>query len=130
MKLESFKIGDHVYSEEDFIYGKIVEIGEDVALVEFRTSGGGGCLPYSLSELKHEKWCITTKSVWDDEIAYLAWQNPGYNKHGYFWTNRKNFENILDNNNLEHPFLFDSRRAAIRHLKTIKIPQKCKIVRW
>ena len=58
--METFKVGDRVYAEEDFIYGRIVEINGDVAHVEFRTSGGGGCLPYKLSELVHEKWCITT----------------------------------------------------------------------
>lgn len=53
--MENFKVGDHVYVKEDFISGEIVEIQEDSALVEFRTSGGGGCLPFKLSELKHEK---------------------------------------------------------------------------
>lgn len=53
--MKTFKVGDHVYSEEDFISGEIVEIDGDSALVEFRTSGGGGCLPFKLSELKHEK---------------------------------------------------------------------------
>ena len=58
--METFKVGDRIYAEEDFIYGRIVGINGDVAHVEFRTSGGGGCLPYKLSELKHERWCITT----------------------------------------------------------------------
>lgn len=40
--METFKVGDRVYVEEDFVYGRIVEIEEDVAYVEFRTSGGGG----------------------------------------------------------------------------------------
>ena len=78
--METFKVGDRIYAEEDFIYGRIVGINGDVAHVEFRTSGGGGCLPYKLSELKHERWC--------------------------------------------------SRRAAIKHLKSINIPQKCKVVIW
>lgn len=47
--METFKVGDHVYAEEDFIYGRIVEIEEDLAHVEFRTSVGGGCLPLQLS---------------------------------------------------------------------------------
>lgn len=55
--MEIFKVGDRVYSEEDFISGEIVEIDGDSALVEFTTSGGGGCLPFKLSELKHEKAC-------------------------------------------------------------------------
>lgn len=74
--MEIFKVGDRVYAEEDFIYGRIVEINGDVAHVEFRTSGGGGCLSYKLSELVHEKWCITTDNLCHDGIVYLAWQKP------------------------------------------------------
>lgn len=127
--METFKIGDRVYAEEDFIYGKIVEIKEDLAHVEFRTSGGGGCLPYKLSELAHEKWCITAK-LFDNKTSYLAWQEPAWDEDGYFWTSRDIIEGIIKNNTPEHPFLFNSRRAAIKHLKSINIPQKCRIIRW
>lgn len=44
--MEIFKVGDHVSVKDDFIEGKIVDIEEDVACVEFRTAGGGGCLPF------------------------------------------------------------------------------------
>lgn len=127
--METFKVGDHVYAEEDFIYGRIVEIEEDLAHVEFRTSVGGGCLPYKLSELKHEKWCIIT-NLFEDETHYLAWQEPAWDEDGYFWTSRDIVEDIIKNNTPEHPFLFNSRRAAIKHLKSISIQQKCRIVRW
>lgn len=127
--METFKVGDHIYAEDDLIYGRIVEIEEDVAYVEFRTPGGGGCLPYKLSELKHEKWCITT-NLFEDDTHYLAWQEPAWDEDGYFWTSRDIVEGVIKNNTLEHPFLFNSRKAAIRHLKSINIPQKCKIVRW
>lgn len=127
--METSKIGDRVYAEEDFIYGKIVEIEEDLAHVEFRTPGGGGCLPYKLSELKHERWCITT-NLFEDETNYLAWQESALDEDGYFWTDRDIVEGIIRNNTPEHPFLFNSRRAAIKHLKSINIPQKCRIVRW
>lgn len=40
--METFKVGDRIYAEEDFVYGRIVETEEDVAHVEFRTSGSGG----------------------------------------------------------------------------------------
>lgn len=40
--METFKVGDRVSVKDDFIEGKIVDIEEDVARVEFRTSGGGG----------------------------------------------------------------------------------------
>lgn len=127
--MKTFKVGDRVYAEDDFIYGRIVEIEEDVAYVEFRTSGGGGCLPYKLSELAHEKWCITSK-LFDDEISYLAWQKPAWDEDGYFWTSRETLQKAISNNTPDHPFLFNSRRAAIIHLKSINIPQKCRIVRW
>lgn len=127
--MESFKIGDRVYVEEDFIYGRIVEIEKDLVYVEFNTYGGGGCLPYKLSELKHERWCITT-NLFGNETDYLAWQEPAWNEDGYFWTSREVVEDIINNNTPEHPFLFNSRRAAIKHLKSINIPQKCRIVRW
>lgn len=127
--METFKVGDRVYAEEDFIYGRIVEIEEDVAHVEFRTSGGGGCLPYKLSELEHEKCCITSK-LFDDEISYLAWQKPVWDEDGYFWTSRETLQKAIGNNTPDHPFLFNSRRAAIRYLKFINIPQKCKVIRW
>ncbi len=62
--METFKIGDHVCVKEDFIDGQIVDIKEDIAYVEFRTSGGGGCLPFELSELEHEKVEIGEHPVW------------------------------------------------------------------
>lgn len=127
--METFKVGDRVYAEDDFIYGRIVEIEKDVAHVEFRIPGGGGCLPYKLSELEHEKWCITAK-LFDDEITYLAWQKPEGGEDGYFWTSRETLQKVISNNRSEHPFLFNSRRAAIRHLKSINIPQKCKVIKW
>ena len=62
--METFKIGDHVYVKEDFIDGEIVDIKEDVAYVEFRTDGGGGCLPFEISELEHEKMEMSEHPVW------------------------------------------------------------------
>ena len=86
-------------------------------------------MPYKLSELEHEKWCITAK-LFDNEISYLAWQKSAWDEDGYFWTSRDIVESIIKKNTLDHPFLFDSRRAAIKHLKSINISQKCRIVRW
>lgn len=40
VKMETSKVGDCVYAEEDFIYGRIVEIDGDSAHMEFRTPGG------------------------------------------------------------------------------------------
>ena len=62
--METFKIGDHVYVKEDFIDGEIVDIKEGVAYIEFRTPGGGGCLPFELSELEHEKVEMNEHPVW------------------------------------------------------------------
>lgn len=128
----NFKIGDCVGVKDDFIEGEIVNIEEDVAYVEFRTAGGGGCLPFKLSELelKHEQWCITTDGICNDGINYLGWQYPVWDENGYFWTSKEVLEKMIANNTPEHPFLFNSRRMAIKHLKSIKIPQKCRVIRW
>lgn len=48
-----FKVGDYVYAS-DWCYGVIVRIEDNIADVEFDTAGGGGTLPFELSELKHE----------------------------------------------------------------------------
>ena len=82
-----------------------------------------------MSELEHEKWCITAK-LFDGEIAYLAWQEPALDEDGYFWISRETLQKVIANNTSEHPFLFNSRRSAIRHLKTINISQKCRVVKW
>lgn len=78
--METFKVGDRVYSEEDFISGEIVEIEGDSALVEFTTPGGGGCLPFKFSELKHEKvengehpvWKVLNKEKYVEEFIPKA----------------------------------------------------------
>lgn len=48
-----FKVGDYVYAS-DWCYGVIVRIEDNIVDVEFETAGGGGTLPFELSELKHE----------------------------------------------------------------------------
>jgi len=128
--METFKIGDHICIKNNFIEGIIVDIKEDVAHVEFRTAGGGGCLPFDFSELDHIKWCITTDNICNDGIVYLGWQTPAWDEDGYFWTSKEILQGIIANSTPDHPFLFNSRRAAIRHLKSIDIPQKCRVVRW
>lgn len=128
--MENFKIGDHVSVKDDFINGKIVDIREGTAYVEFRTAGGGGCLPFELAELAHEQWCITTDNICNDGTVYLGWQNPAWYEDGYFWTSKEVLKDIVANNTPEHPFLFNSRRAAIKCLNSINIPQKCRIIRW
>lgn len=76
-------------------------------------------------------WCIiTTDESYIDGRAYLGWQNPVWEESGYFWTSRDVFESILNNSTPEHPFLFDSRNEAIKHLKSIHIPQMCKVIKY
>lgn len=73
-----------------------------------------------------KKWCIVSKDFDLNEIYYLGWQNPAYNESGYFWTSKEVIKKIAAmNNTIEHPFLFDSKWKAIKHLKSINIPQKC-----
>lgn len=77
------------------------------------------------------KWCITTQWCKEAEVEYLGWQKPAWDENGYFWTNKETFRNIIPiYNSSEHPFLFSSKSEAIRYLKTLHIPQKCKIVKW
>lgn len=122
-----FKVNDLVFIEELLAYGKIAELNHDSAIVEFTTGTGGGCLPFEISELK-PVWCITTDGLCDkNEKMYLAWQNPAWDEDGYFWTSKETMKEVLYNNVLWHRFLFHSRNAAIKHLKTIDIPQKCRI---
>lgn len=128
--MNKFRVGDRVYSS-DWCYGKIVEIEDNIAYVEFATERGGGCLPFELNELEHEKWCITTDNLTSDGTMYLGWQNPAWDEDGYFWTSKEILEKIVETNNTEeHPFIFTSRNKAIKHLKTLHIPQKCRVVKW
>lgn len=128
--MKNFKVGDKVYTN-DCCYGRIVEIKNNLAYVEFRTANGGGCLPFSFDELEHEKWCITTKDLVGKDIVYLGWQNPAWDEDGYFWTSREVIEKIMETHNTkEHPFIFTNKQKAIKHLKTLHIPQKCRVVRW
>lgn len=129
--MDKFKVGDKVYITEESWEGRIVELHENTAFVEFTTSGGGGCLEFDLNELEHEKWCITTDDITHDGIVYLGWQNPAWDENGYFWTSKEVVRKIVETNNTEeHPFIFTSRSKAIKHLKTLHIPQKCRVVKW
>lgn len=129
--MNKFKSGDKVYIKEEGLEGIIVELHEDTAFVEFTTSGGGGCLEFELSELEHVCWCITTDNITHDETVYLGWQNPVWDEDGYFWTSKEVVSKIINTNNTkEHPFIFTRRTEAIKHLKTLHIPQKCRVVRW
>ena len=73
-------------------------------------------------------YCITSNIL--GKIMYLAWQSPVWDDDGYFWTDKKVVTEILYNNTQEHPFLFGSKEEAVKHLRALNIPQKCRIVRW
>lgn len=119
--MKNIKVNDVVYIYDEFTCGRVVEVEEDVAHVEFSTSGGGGCLPFNFSELG-VVWCITKSE--NNEIEYLCW-NPSNSE--YFWTNRETVSEMLPYNNSNRQFLFHSRNVAIRNLKKMNIPQKCKV---
>ena len=46
-----FEIGDYVYAS-DWCYGRIVDLDDEGAFVEFETTGGGGTCWFYLDELK------------------------------------------------------------------------------
>ena len=48
----SFKVGDWVYAS-DWVYGKIVNMEDGFAEVEFCTENGRNCLPFKLGEITH-----------------------------------------------------------------------------
>ena len=51
MEKNKFKVGDKVYAS-DWCFGEIVKIDGEIAIVEFDTGNGGGCMPFHLSELR------------------------------------------------------------------------------
>ena len=59
--------------------------------------------------------------------SYLAWQKPVWDESGYFWTDRKTFMETLCNSTMDHPFLFDSQKAACTWLRLSGINLRCKI---
>lgn len=82
---------------------------------------------------KKKMWVITCDNIFrNGEVAYLAWQEPVYDEDGYFWTHDGMMRSCIDKNisTPEHPFVFPSRNSAIRKLKKLNIPQKCRIVKW
>ena len=125
-----FKENDLVFIDELLAFGKVQEVKDGNFRVEFSTGSGGGCLFFEESELS-PVWCIMT-NYWgknsDHEPMYLAWQNPAWDDDGYFWTSKETMEEIYYNNCSWHLFLFSSRENAIKHLKKIKISQRCSIV--
>ena len=74
-------------------------------------------------------WCISTNKI-SEQTMYLGWQHPAWDEDGYFWTLEDVIPEMLINNTPEHPFLFGSREEAIRHLKSLNLPQKCRVVKW
>lgn len=77
--------------------------------------------------MKNETWCITRDDFGYGNI-YLCWQHYYYG--GYFWASIDVINKKLDDNTPEHPFLFNSREDAIKHLKSLNIRQRCRIERF
>ena len=75
-------------------------------------------------------WCIITEHILDKEIMYLGWQHPVWEDDGYFWTYKDVIKEIIKDNVPEHPFLFESRGEAVKALKALKLPQKCKVIEF
>lgn len=88
----------------------------------------GGCLDFPFSDLK-PVWCITTDFWKDGKDMFLAWQNPAWDDDGFFWTSQETMKEIYGNNAFEHRFLFATREQAIRYLKKLHIPQRCRVVK-
>lgn len=53
VKAGDFQIGDKVYAD-DWCYGEIVRLEDDIAWVEFETAGGGGTAKFNIANLRKE----------------------------------------------------------------------------
>jgi len=74
---------------------------------------------------------VITSGKNEADIMYLAWQPYAYEDgKGYFWTTLSSMETILSNNTPDHPFLFKTKKEAVKHLKKLNIPQKCRVIFW
>ena len=73
-------------------------------------------------------YCIRTKTYGD--IMYLAWQYPGWDDDGYFWTSEEYLKKLLHHNVPEHPFAFTTANSACEFLKTFECAAQCEVVRF
>lgn len=80
-----------------------------------------------ISTEERTMWIITT-NLHNNVTAYLGWQKPAWDESGYFWTSEDIIRQIVKNSTCDHPFLFNTRKAGIKHLKSLTIPQKCKVI--
>lgn len=110
-----------IYEDDDQMF----DAGEEGSHIQDHTTV---YLTPVVAETEEELWCITTTADGND-VMYLGWQNPAWDEDGYFWTQKETISEILQNNTVDHPFLFHSREAAIMRLKGMKLPQNCKVVR-
>lgn len=52
--MKKFNVGDWVYAE-DWCFGQITYIENNIAHVEYHTGTGGGCVPFELDDLRLAK---------------------------------------------------------------------------
>ena len=72
-------------------------------------------------------WIITT-NLYNNETVYLGYQKPAWDESGYFWASEDTIRQIVRNSTYDHPFLFKTRKAGIKHLKSLTIPHECKVI--
>ncbi len=77
-------------------------------------------------------WCIVrSDKYYQGNRVYLGWRKPSFTfEDGYFWTDIENFKSILKYNTSKHPFLFNSRNAAIKNLKSLNIFDRCRVIKF
>lgn len=61
---------------------------------------------------------------------YLGYLHPHWEEAGYFWMRKSTFKLCLEDSTFIHPFLFNSRKDAIKMLYNLGITNKCKIVKF
>lgn len=64
---------------------------------------------------------FTANNPIDNNVKFLGWQYPAWDESGYFWTEFYNIPEVLHNNMMEHPFLFESIPDAISHANKMNL---------
>ena len=123
--MNKFKVGDVVYID-GLTRGVVKEVdkADHTYGVEFSLGfNSGGYLFFEEKELSYPTYAITCNMA--GSTMCLAYNEAN---DGYFWTDEKTYFELKRNSTTKHPFIFNSKRNGVKHLRTLKIKQKCKVI--
>ena len=120
-------------NEMNYAFDKITYLDWKIDGTKVKVSIDGkyyGIFDYDKNEFIKEKrfYIATDDKSYDEGMAFLSWQYPGYEDTGYFWTSLETLNKMIPHMKNEFPFVFKTKNEAVKHLKTLGIPQKCRIV--